>query len=73
VIDLRSANGTYVDGYRIAGERELPNGATLRVGKVEMVFRSQGGVDDAKAAHRGGGLMRWVSRLFGQPPRRDEG
>lgn len=71
VIDLRSANGTFVDGYRIAGERELPNGATLRVGTVEMVFRSQGGVEEAAVAPRGSGVLGWLSRLFNPPPRRE--
>jgi pSer/pThr/pTyr-binding forkhead associated (FHA) protein len=69
VIDLRSANGTFVDGYRIAGERELPNGATLRVGTVEMVFHSLGGVEDRSAGHGGGGLLAWFSRLFGSSAR----
>ncbi len=40
VIDLRSANGTFVDGLRVAGERELAPGARLKLGSVEMVFRS---------------------------------
>jgi pSer/pThr/pTyr-binding forkhead associated (FHA) protein len=39
VVDLRSSNGTYVDGYRVAGERELAAGCTLRIGSVEMKFR----------------------------------
>lgn len=37
--DLRSAGGTYVDGYRVAGERALPAGCTIRMGHVELVFR----------------------------------
>jgi pSer/pThr/pTyr-binding forkhead associated (FHA) protein len=40
VVDLRSANGTFVDGLRIAGERELAAGSRLKLGSVEMVFRS---------------------------------
>ena len=46
VTDLRSANGTYVDGYRVAAERELPPGATLRVGKVEMTFSPVDATED---------------------------
>ncbi|MGQ0714810.1 MAG: FHA domain-containing protein [Gemmatimonadaceae bacterium] len=39
VVDLRSVNGTFVEGYRVAGERVLPAGCTLRVGSVKMRFR----------------------------------
>ena len=39
VVDLRSMNGTYVDGSRVSGERELHPGAQLRLGAVELVFR----------------------------------
>ena len=68
VVDLRSVNGTYVDGYGVAGERELHTGATLRVGAVEMLFRSfVGGVEEAHT-RRKGGLWAWFKRLFRQPP-----
>jgi pSer/pThr/pTyr-binding forkhead associated (FHA) protein len=40
VVDLRSANGTYVDGSRVAGERELVSGSRLKLGTVELRFRS---------------------------------
>lgn len=40
VVDLRSANGTFVDGLRIAGERELSSGSHLKLGGVELVFRA---------------------------------
>jgi pSer/pThr/pTyr-binding forkhead associated (FHA) protein len=40
VVDLRSMNGTFVDGSRVSGERELHPGATVRVGGVELVFRA---------------------------------
>jgi pSer/pThr/pTyr-binding forkhead associated (FHA) protein len=40
VVDLRSANGTFVDGSRVAGERELASGSRLKLGRVEMVFRA---------------------------------
>jgi hypothetical protein len=46
VVDLRSANGTFVDGFRVAGERALAPGARLKLGAVEMVFRPlDAGVD----------------------------
>ena len=38
VVDLRSANGTFVDGYRVAGERMLSAGSVLTVGQVKMIF-----------------------------------
>jgi pSer/pThr/pTyr-binding forkhead associated (FHA) protein len=40
VVDLRSMNGTYVEGSRVSGERELCPGARLRLGAVELVFRA---------------------------------
>lgn len=40
VVDLRSANGTFVDGLRIAGERELTSGSRLKLGRVEVTFRA---------------------------------
>ena len=38
LVDLRSSNGTYVDGNRISGERALVRGSTLRLGAVELTF-----------------------------------
>lgn len=68
VIDLRSANGTFVDGYRIAGERELPAGSSLRVGSVEMIFRSfVEGTEVAHAKKRSGGIFRWIASVL-RPP-----
>jgi pSer/pThr/pTyr-binding forkhead associated (FHA) protein len=43
VVDLRSANGTFVDGLRIAGERELTSGSRLKLGRVELMFRALDG------------------------------
>ena len=40
VADLRSMNGTFVDGSRVSGERELHTGACLRLGGVELTFRA---------------------------------
>ena len=68
--DLRSANGTYVDGYRVAGERALPAGCTLRMGKVEMRFRPRTAQAPAAGGTRmlGGGLLRrLVNALSPQP------
>jgi pSer/pThr/pTyr-binding forkhead associated (FHA) protein len=69
VVDLRSVNGTFVDGYRVAGERELPTGATLRVGAVEMIFRSFiAGVEAPPPTKQSAGIIGWVKRLFRTPP-----
>lgn len=68
VVDLRSANGTFVNGSRASGERELASGAVLRIGAVELSFRSfANGVQEhperrAKAsvfARLRDALMRW--------------
>jgi pSer/pThr/pTyr-binding forkhead associated (FHA) protein len=47
VVDLRSANGTYVDGYRVAAERMLSAGSVLTIGQVKMIFMpaSQGSAE----------------------------
>lgn len=49
VVDLRSMNGTFVDGSRVSGERELHPGARVRVGAVELVFRSIDAAEQASA------------------------
>ncbi len=68
VIDLRSVNGTFVDGYRVAGERELPTGATLRVGGVEMIFRAfVGGIEEPQPPRERTRLFGMLYRLF-RPP-----
>ena len=41
VEDLRSLNGTYVNGARVIGSRELFDGDRLRLGDVELGFRVQ--------------------------------
>ena len=65
VVDLRSVNGTFVDGYRIAGERELPTGATLRVGAVEMQFRSfSSGIEDPLPRRERTGVMARMSQFW---------
>jgi pSer/pThr/pTyr-binding forkhead associated (FHA) protein len=45
VVDLRSMNGTFVDGSRVSGERELHTGARVRLGAVELSFRAIEGED----------------------------
>lgn len=50
LLDHGSTNGTYVDGDRITGERQLAGVAELRFGGVKMVFRpiSAGPAEDTK-------------------------
>jgi pSer/pThr/pTyr-binding forkhead associated (FHA) protein len=66
VVDLRSANGTFVDGYRVAGERVLPTGCTLRLGEIKLVFRPGAVREPAPIRTRRAGifgrLVRMVSR-----------
>jgi pSer/pThr/pTyr-binding forkhead associated (FHA) protein len=66
VVDLRSANGTLVDGLRIAGERELASGSRLKLGRVELMFRASDGGGAAPSAKRRGRwrLMEWLRPLF---------
>jgi hypothetical protein len=41
VTDLRSTNGTFVDGERIEETRDLRDGAELRVGGYTLVYRHE--------------------------------
>ncbi len=68
--DLRSVNGTYVDGFRIAGERALSPGCTLRMGKVEMVFRpARGRAAAGNGTQPVGGFLRKLAQVLS--PHRD--
>jgi pSer/pThr/pTyr-binding forkhead associated (FHA) protein len=70
VVDLRSANGTFVDGSRVAGERELPSGARLKVGAVELIFRSfTDGVEEGGVRRIKVGLRHWLTTLIRGPNR----
>jgi pSer/pThr/pTyr-binding forkhead associated (FHA) protein len=65
VVDLQSANGTYVDGYRVATERALPDGGSLRVGDIVMKFRLLAAPRESPSATRGaGGMWRKITRLL---------
>ena len=68
--DLRSANGTYVDGFRIAAERALSPGCTIRMGKIEMVFRpARGGAAAGNGTQPVGGLLQKLAQVLS--PHRD--
>jgi pSer/pThr/pTyr-binding forkhead associated (FHA) protein len=70
VVDLRSMNGTFVDGSRVSGERELHAGSCVRVGAVELVFRAIEAREAAPAEPRRVGLwtrVRGVLRRFAPP------
>jgi pSer/pThr/pTyr-binding forkhead associated (FHA) protein len=71
VVDLRSANGTFVDGLRIAGERELTCGSRLKIGRVELMFRAlDGGGETAIASTRAPSwLLDVLTRLFSRRSR----
>lgn len=65
VVDLRSANGTFVDGSRVAGERELSSGARLKFGEVEMMFRScTDGEDEGAARAVKTGTRKWLATFM---------
>lgn len=65
VVDLSSANGTYVDGYRVATERALSDGGSLRVGDIVMRFRLMSSPREAPSATRGGGgIWRKIRRIW---------
>lgn len=65
VVDLRSVNGTFVNGSRVAGERQISTGATLRIGRVEMLFSSfSDGVADVLPRRSRGGLLSRFLELF---------
>jgi pSer/pThr/pTyr-binding forkhead associated (FHA) protein len=65
VVDLQSANGTYVDGYRVATERALADGGSLRVGDIVMKFRLMSAPRESPSATRGGGgIWRKLSKLW---------
>jgi ABC transport system ATP-binding/permease protein len=67
IVDLRSANGTFVDGYRVAGERVLPSGCSLRLGEVKLVFRPGTAARDAAPVptRRNGFLGRLMKMVSG--------
>ncbi len=72
-VDLRSVNGTWVNGSRIAGEREITSGARLRVGTIEMRFRAyDNGIEMPARRERASGLMRLQRLLRRMVPRRDD-
>jgi pSer/pThr/pTyr-binding forkhead associated (FHA) protein len=64
VVDLRSMNGTYVEGSRVSGERELCPGARVRLGAVELVFRAIDGDAPASAEPPRLGLWKRIRGLI---------
>jgi DNA-binding winged helix-turn-helix (wHTH) protein len=47
--DLRSRNGTYVRGVRIASVTKLANGDTIKIGAASLVFRSFRGLGSTQS------------------------
>ena len=41
--DLGSKNGTFVNGHRVTGQKELDDGAVIRAGRCLFVFHEDGG------------------------------
>jgi pSer/pThr/pTyr-binding forkhead associated (FHA) protein len=67
VVDLRSANGTFVDGSRVAAERELASGSRLKLGSVELRFRSLN--PGAPAPVEREKKRSWLKELFWPSPK----
>lgn len=69
VRDLKSSNGTYVNGERIGGERELVPGDLLTVGEVVFVVRIDGHPKDIDAAdsYAAGSVMLGGTPVEGTP------
>ena len=65
IVDLRSANGTFVNGSRASGERELTSGMHLRLGAVEFEFRAfADGVQEEAPPRAKPGLLARLKELF---------
>jgi pSer/pThr/pTyr-binding forkhead associated (FHA) protein len=64
VVDLRSMNGTFVDGSRVSGEREVHTGARVRLGAVELSFRAIESEDQSPPEPRRIGFWTRVRRLL---------
>lgn len=62
--DLRSVNGTYVDGYRVAGERALAAGSMIRIGQVAMSFWPTDARKPDVATRAAGGMLRRIARTL---------
>jgi len=50
--DMASANGTFVNGRRLSGERPLRSGDEVRVGRSRLVFRGESEPTDSPATER---------------------
>ena len=65
VVDLRSANGTYVDGYRVAAERMLSAGSVLTIGQVKMIFMpASHGSPEPHGTQPLSGMFRQLAKLI---------
>jgi pSer/pThr/pTyr-binding forkhead associated (FHA) protein len=63
VTDLRSRQGTFVNGYRVATERALAPGCTLTVGHVTLVFRARKSTPAREPEPVEGWLLKFVKFL----------
>lgn len=60
VRDLRSANGTFVNGRRVEGEVRVSDGDTLRVGTLVFTFRITPSVADVPLHYLRESDVRWL-------------
>jgi pSer/pThr/pTyr-binding forkhead associated (FHA) protein len=65
VVDRGSANGTYVNGHRVAREHPLPGECALRIGDVILKFREGDGAPLSPSKTRSdGGFFRRLTKLW---------
>jgi pSer/pThr/pTyr-binding forkhead associated (FHA) protein len=67
--DLKSANGTFLNGERIQGEARVQDGDTLRVGTLEFTFRIENDPDaelPVQIVHLGD--VKWLLETTDEPP-----
>ncbi|HYF48689.1 MAG TPA: FHA domain-containing serine/threonine-protein kinase [Planctomycetota bacterium] len=63
ITDLESHNGTYVNGQRIQGEVELPEGATIRAGETLLAFKPDSKSDEGALAGKKLGGYQVLNRI----------
>ena len=68
VVDAESRNGTYVDGNRVSGEKQLPAACEIRFGGISTQFRAvAAGQVEARAS---GGVVGIMDARIDKKPRR---
>ena len=69
VSDLCSTAGTFVDGYRVAGERPLIPGSSIRIGEVTMTFWPGTARPASSGVRLGRSMWQRVAQVLFERPR----